>query len=162
MKEWAQKGRDAEEILQKFRVGGEGPFEQANRRAEELLAELYRAGRQLDFRSRPVIACAAVALKAISVWNEVGKFYVKIGEAACRRAVNVRTVPGGGHASGEAAEGGILQDKAGTWKKDGALLADELERCLCHFKTYWRQNSKEGDLSKISEVFFWHADLLRS
>ncbi len=162
MKEWAQKGRDAEEILQKFRVGGEGPFEQANRRAEELLAELYRAGRQLDFRSRPVIACAAVALKAISVWNEVGKFYVKIGEAACRRAVNVRTAPGGGHASGEAEAGGIFQDKAGTWKKDGALLADELERCLCHFKTYWRQNSREGDLSKISEVFFWHADLLRS
>ena len=40
-------------------------------------------------------------------------------------------------------------------------LAGQLEQCLYHYKEYWRKNSKEGDLAKISDVFFWYADLLR-
>lgn len=43
----------------------------------------------------------------------------------------------------------------------GAMLAKELEQCLFHYKGFWRENSKEGDLAKVSDVFFWYADLLR-
>ena len=113
MKEWAQKGMDTEEILQKFRGDGEEPFEQANRRAAELLAELYRAGRRLDSGRRPVIACTAVALRAISAWNEVGKYYVRIGEAACRRAADMREGQGG-HRSEESGAGGNMTGGSST------------------------------------------------
>ncbi len=138
MKEWAQKGRDTEEILQKFREGGEEPFEEAKRRATELQEELFRIGRGMDSRTRPIIACTAVAIRAISAWNEIGRYYIRSGKSTCPQAED-----------GSAPE------------KTGRLLADELERCLYHFKVSWRENSKEGDLSKISDVFFWHADLLR-
>lgn len=54
------------------------------------------------------------------------------------------------------------------WKKKngeapdyGMTLASELERCLHYYQKLWRENSKEGDLMKVSEVFFWYADLLR-
>ncbi len=45
--------------------------------------------------------------------------------------------------------------------KEGAELACELERCLYHYKKNWRENSKEGDLSKIEDIFCWYADRLR-
>lgn len=54
------------------------------------------------------------------------------------------------------------------WKKDngenpdyGMTLASDFERCLHYYQRLWRENSKEGDLMKVSEIFFWYADLLR-
>ncbi len=43
----------------------------------------------------------------------------------------------------------------------GKELACELERCLYYYKKNWRENSKEGDLGKIEDVFCWYADRLR-
>lgn len=42
-----------------------------------------------------------------------------------------------------------------------ADLAAQLERALYHYRLLWQQNSKEGDLRYITEVFCWYADLLR-
>lgn len=50
---------------------------------------------------------------------------------------------------------------AGVEEMPGDALAKELEQCLFYYKRDWRQNSKEGDLEKISDVFFWYADRLR-
>ncbi len=46
-------------------------------------------------------------------------------------------------------------------KMPAGMLAGELEECLYHYKAYWRENSREGDLARVSDVFFWYADLLR-
>lgn len=44
---------------------------------------------------------------------------------------------------------------------NGMEIAADLERCLHYYQQLWRENSKEGDIGKISEVFCWYADLLR-
>ena len=46
-------------------------------------------------------------------------------------------------------------------KMPAGMLAGELEECLYHYKAYWRENSREGDLARVSDVFGWYADLLR-
>ena len=46
-------------------------------------------------------------------------------------------------------------------KMPAGMLAGELEECLYYYKAYWRENSREGDLARVSDVFFWYADLLR-
>lgn len=44
----------------------------------------------------------------------------------------------------------------------GEELAGKLERCLQFFKELWRKVGKEAELTRVSEVFFWYADLLRN
>lgn len=55
----------------------------------------------------------------------------------------------------------LTQIQKGEKPENGADLASELERCLHYYQGLWRENSKEGDLKRISEVFCWYADLLR-
>lgn len=49
----------------------------------------------------------------------------------------------------------------GEKPENGAAVAADLERCLHYYQQLWRENSKEGDLMKISDVFCWYADVLR-
>ena len=49
----------------------------------------------------------------------------------------------------------------GQKPENGAAIAGELERCLHYYQRLWRENSKSGDIDKISDVFCWYADLLR-
>lgn len=44
---------------------------------------------------------------------------------------------------------------------DGMEIAGELEKCLHSFQELWRRVGKEADLAKVSEVFYWYADVLR-
>ena len=65
---------------------------------------------------------------------------------------------------GEAAQEGTRAKDAPAGQQGisaGILLAQELEQCLFYYKEFWRENSKEGDLLKVSDVFFWYADMLR-
>ncbi|MDE7325631.1 MAG: beta-N-acetylhexosaminidase [Lachnospiraceae bacterium] len=58
----------------------------------------------------------------------------------------------------------VLWNKVGKYllgEEAAGTLAGELEACLYHYKAYWRENSREGDLARVSDVFFWYADLLR-
>lgn len=50
---------------------------------------------------------------------------------------------------------------AGQKPQGTAALADELDGCLHYYQQVWRQNSKEGDLPHITQVFCWYTDLLR-
>lgn len=56
----------------------------------------------------------------------------------------------------------LSQLKKGEKPENGREIAGRLERCLHYYQQIWRENSKEGDIGKISEVFFWYADILRS
>lgn len=52
------------------------------------------------------------------------------------------------------------------WQKgekleDGMELAGDLEKCLRSFKELWCRTGKEADLARVSEVFYWYADVLR-
>ena len=49
----------------------------------------------------------------------------------------------------------------GETPDNGASAAADLERCLHYYQKLWRENGKEGDLMKVSDVFFWYADILR-
>lgn len=51
--------------------------------------------------------------------------------------------------------------RKGEKPANGKEIAADLERCLHYYQQLWRENSKEGDLGKISEVFCWYADVLR-
>ena len=42
------------------------------------------------------------------------------------------------------------------------LLAQQLEEWLYHYKKLWRTVSKESELFRITEIFCWYADWLRS
>ncbi len=56
----------------------------------------------------------------------------------------------------------LSQLNKGDKPENGREIAARLERCLHYYQQIWRENSKEGDIAKISEVFFWYADILRS
>ena len=60
-------------------------------------------------------------------------------------------------------EVGVFLDqlKKGEKPENGKEIAARLERCLHYYQQIWRENSKEGDIMRISEVFFWYADVLR-
>lgn len=132
VKEWSQKDKDAGEILEKFQ-NNEERFLAGNKKAKELKKELIQISRSMEHGSRSIIACALVSLRMIELWNEIGQYLVDMGK-----------------------------DLQKEQKKDWHCLADELEESLFYYKKYWRENSKEGDLAKISDVFFWYADLMRS
>ena len=42
-----------------------------------------------------------------------------------------------------------------------AALADKLEKALHVYQRLWRENGKEGDIGRITDVFCWYADRLR-
>lgn len=52
--------------------------------------------------------------------------------------------------------------RKGEMPDNGAALAADLERYLHYYQRLWRENGKEGDLMKVSDVFFWYSDILRS
>jgi len=56
----------------------------------------------------------------------------------------------------------LAEVDAGKKPENGKAVAERLERCLHHYQKLWRLNSKEADLAKISEVFCWYGDLLRT
>ena len=49
----------------------------------------------------------------------------------------------------------------GEKPENGQEIAEALERCVHYYQKLWRENSKEGDIMKITDVFCWYADLLR-
>lgn len=61
-------------------------------------------------------------------------------------------------------EVGMFLDKLKKNEKpgNGLQLAADLERILHFYQRLWRENGKEGDLMKISAVFAWYGDILRS
>lgn len=49
----------------------------------------------------------------------------------------------------------------GEKPENGREIAENLERCAHYYQKLWRENSKEGDIMKITDVFCWYADLVR-
>lgn len=49
----------------------------------------------------------------------------------------------------------------GERPEDGMELASNLEKCLHSFQDLWRRVGKEAELARVSEVFYWYADVLR-
>ena len=55
----------------------------------------------------------------------------------------------------------LSQLRKGEKAENGMEIAARLERCLHYYQQIWRENSKEGDIGKISDVFCWYGDVLR-
>ena len=45
---------------------------------------------------------------------------------------------------------------------DGTYLAAQLEHWMYAYKSNWRKDSKESELYRIEQVFYWYSDLLRN
>ena len=87
--------------------------------------------RSMDSSRRGIVAVVLSASEAIRLFNEVGVYLSLMKD-------------------GKAGEG-----------QDGFALAERLENCLYHYKKQWLENSKQSDLERVAEVFYWYADLLR-
>lgn len=164
-KEWSQKKRETKGLLEELCAAAGGRFGEVRKQERQLSEKLSAICRGMDGRKRRILACAQLSLRIIAAWNAVGEYLLaRAGcvpvrqEAAPARRDEVREETAAGSAPVRQAE-----DAAARLQNTGrgAMLAKELEQCLYHYKEFWRENSKEGDLSKVSDVFFWYADLLR-
>ncbi len=145
-KEWSQKGKPTQGIIEDLRAAGAERFRQAGERAEELTREFSVVCRSMDKGKRRILACAKLSLRIVAAWNKVGEQL--LARTGCGEA-----------AQEEPRAKDALAGQQGI--SAGILLAQELEQCLFYYKEFWRENSKEGDLLKVSDVFFWYADMLR-
>ena len=106
---------------------------ECNERLEEGCSGLYELMEAVDFGYRQKIYPYLVMAKGQQLLNTIG---ATIGKYRF----------------------GIDNGAAG----EPAKLAGELEKWLYDYKKLWRTVSRESELYRIEEVFFWYADYLRS
>lgn len=131
LKEWVQKGFDRERIEKLFHEEDMGKVPEANRKLDGQEARLRVISRSMDSAGRGVVELTLTAIHMIRTFNEVGVYLASIRD-------------------GRAGEG-----------QDGRALAQKLETGLYYYRKQWMDNSKYGDLGRITDVFCWYADLLR-
>lgn len=131
IRDWAEKGFEREKIRKFFYEEDMTKVPASNQKLDELEKQMRLISRSLDSNSRYIVALVQVGLNMVRIWNRIG-VYLSL----------------------------MVDDKAAAGQ-DGFALAQELENCLHHYQNQWRENSKEGDLPRITEVFCWYADLLR-
>lgn len=132
-KEWTQQKEPSKRIMDKFLECEMAKVPQKNTRILELERELRKISRTMDTSGRSMVQNTEIALEMMRIWNEVGLYlWVKLTSPREQFAL-----------------------------RNGCELAQDLERILYYYKDSWRKSCKEGDLSRISDVFFWYADLLR-
>lgn len=158
LKEWSQKKRETKGLLEDLCAAAGGRFGEVKEQGARLEMELSAICRSMDRKKRRILACAQLSLRIIAAWNAVGEYLLARmgGLPAGQGRVRAEQMP-------------VWQDEARRedvptgWQNAGrgAMLAQELEQCLYYYKEFFRENSKEGDLAKVSDVFFWYADLLR-
>ncbi|MCD8021685.1 MAG: beta-N-acetylhexosaminidase [Lachnospiraceae bacterium] len=132
-REWPVNGKGEEALRESFQSI---PFERVPRMEEriaQLRDELCEISRSMNPGGRRIIHLADQSLDMMSIWNRVGAYLY-------------------GKDAGEGRE----KDP-----KTGKALAVELERSLHAYQQTWRENSKEGDLPRITALFSWYADQLR-
>ncbi len=131
LKEHTQKGFPREKLEELFYQEDMGKVPASNAKLGQMEEWLRVISRSMDSSRRGIVAVTLSAIDAMRIFNDVGVYL------ACMK-------------DGKAAEG-----------QDGFALAERLENCLYHYKKQWLENSKQSDLEKVAEVFYWYADLLR-
>ena len=57
----------------------------------------------------------------------------------------------------------LADEKAAALSKEERFgLATELENWMADYKKIWRKDSRESELYRNADVFYWYADFLRS
>ncbi len=100
-------------------------------RIQELRQELARAAICMDSTRRDLMQDLDVTAEGMDVWNHVGGLLTA-------------------WAAGNPAK-----------EEEAFGLAQRLEKWFTAYKEVWRESGKEGELSRIAEIVFWYADLLR-
>ncbi len=131
LKEHTQKGFPRKKLEELFREDDMGKAPSANEKLGQMEEWLRVISRSMDSSSRGIAAVTLSAIDAMRIFNDVGVFLSRMKD-------------------GKAGEG-----------QDGFALAERLENCLYRYKKQWLENSKQSDLEKVAEVFYWYADLLR-
>ena len=131
LKEHTQKGFPPEELKKLFYENDIGKVPESNEKLGQLEEQLRVVSRSMDSSKRGIVAITLSAIDSMRALNDVGVFLSRMKD-------------------GRAGEG-----------MDGFALAERLENCLYHYKQQWLMNSKQSDLEKVAEVFYWYADLLR-
>ncbi len=191
IKEWTQEGRPREEIRKRFLEEDMTRTASANARLCELEKKLQRIVRGMDSRGRRICAVTQNAIEIIRTWNETGSYLASMDAAApalpeAQPAAGSEAKPA--PALPEAQPAAVSEAKAAptlpqaqpsavseakpapalpeaqpapTPSGNGMELADRLERAFWTYQAVWRENSKEGDIQRIADIFYWYADLLR-
>lgn len=131
LKEHAQKGFPRGELEKLFGEDDMGRVPESNEKLGRMEEQVRLISRSMDSSRRSIAAIILSAIDAMRTFNDVGVFLSRMKD-------------------GKAGEG-----------QDGFALAERLENCLYHYKKQWRENSKQSDLERVAEVFYWYADLLR-
>ncbi len=131
LKEHTQKGFAREKLAELFWQEDMGKVPASNEKLTRLEEKVRVISRSMDSSRRGIVAIVLSASEAIRLFNEVGVYLSRMKD-------------------GKAGEG-----------QDGFALAERLENCLYHYKKQWLENSKQSDLERVAEVFYWYADLLR-
>lgn len=131
LKEHTMKGFSREELSELFYGEDMSRVPESNRRLRELAERLLVISRSMDSSRRELVAVTLSAVEAISVFNDLGVYLSE------------------------------MKDDQASEGQDGDALAARLENCLYHYKKQWLLNSRQSDLEKVAEVFYWYADLLR-
>ncbi len=131
LKEHVQKGFPREALAKLFYGEDMGKVPASNQKLAETAEKLRVVSRGMDSSRRGIVSLTLAAIDIVRTFNEVGVYLASMKDG-----------------------------KAGE-KQDGYALAQRLETCLYHYKKFWNENSKHGDIDRIGDVFFWYADLLR-
>lgn len=132
LKEHAQKGFPRAQLEELFYQEDMGKVPAANETLGQMEEQLRVISRSMDTSRRGIVAVTLSAIDAMRNFNDVGVYLSRMKD-------------------GKAGKG-----------QDGFALAQRLENCLYHYKKQWLENSKQSDLEKVAEVFYWYADLLRN
>ncbi len=100
-------------------------------RIQELRQEFARAAICMDSTRRGLMQDLDVTAEGMDVWNHVGGLLTA-------------------WAAGNPAK-----------EEEAFGLAQRLEKWFTAYREVWRESGKEGELSRIAEIVFWYADLLR-
>ena len=100
-------------------------------RIQELRQEFARAAICMDSARRGLMQDLDVTAEGMDVWNHVGGLLTA-------------------WAAGNPAK-----------EEEAFGLAQRLEKWFTAYREVWRESGKEGELSRIAEIVFWYADLLR-
>lgn len=110
-----------------------------NEELKRLLGLMKACGGNMDSCKRGILQTAEMSVEGLMLWNEIGALVMSKDKEACE-------------------EGLSLWDKSAEQRRK---LADCLETWFMHYKSVWRQSSREGDLHHVAEIIFWYGDYLR-
>lgn len=133
-KELNEKGMDKEQIGKLFEENWLADIAKANQEIDKQLEKLYGLCNKVNEEGKRLIRKLAVFAKGQQLIHETMQMTGLIRHS---------------------------EDKSGIDREKRFEMAEKLEQWMYEYKEVWRESSKESELYRNEEVFYWYCDLLR-